>query len=831
MSLFGIRYFKNIPVFFLNFIPLIFILYIMIFQRFSKFSLLLVFCLFVQHSIAQTAVRSYGSIRVIDDKIEVVVSDGRYEIAPLNDFIFHTTFYPENTETKDFSFAADLQPKKVEYTITEEGNNISIKSKGINVRITKAPFSLAYFYNDKLLISELRGFVPTDTLQRLNFAIDQDEILYGGGARVLGMDRRGNRLKMYNRAHYGYETHSELMNFTLPLFISSKQYAVLFDNASLGYLDLDSKAMNEVTYETIGGTPNYYVIAGKDWYHLVKQYTLLTGRQPLPPRWAFGNFSSRFGYHSQAETEATVKKFLKDGIPLDAVIIDIYWFGKEIQGAMGNLDWYRDSFPNPERMMKRFEKMGVKTILVTEPFILTTSDRWKEAVDKKVLGTDSLGNPYTYDFYFGNTGLIDIYKPEARAWFWNIYKDLTKQGVGGWWGDLGEPEVHPADLQHVIGSADEVHNSYGHEWAKVIYEGYRKDFPDQRPFILMRAGYAGSQRYGMIPWTGDVSRSWGGLVPQPELSLQMGMQGLAYMHSDLGGFAGGDTIDNELYTRWLQYGVFQPIFRPHAQEHIPAEPVFHNEVTKARAKKSIELRYKLLPYIYNLAFENRVSGKPLMIPLFFNEPDNPSLLTYDSAYMWGDAFLVSPVKSPGLKNQHFYLPKGTTWTDFYTGEIHNGGVSITMPLTIDHIPVLVKGGSFIPMSQKATNTASYSLRSFDLHYFADTLVPKSQYSLYNDDGETPDAYLKGKYEMMEFKAVESADSLVIELQLTKSLHTFNKTGSDVNLIIHNLNHKPSGLNINGAEAASSNWFWNEEDHTIHIKTNCPGHSEKIEIFR
>ena len=801
------------------------------FQHYFRILFTAVFSLFILSISAQQTNRAFQSIKVVDDKIEIKVSDGRYEIAPLNDYIYHTTFYPQGKSLKNFSFAADLKPQKVEFTVTEEGNNVTIRSKGINIRMTKVPFTLAYYFNDKLLISEKKGFIPTDTLQLLNFAIEPEEVFFGGGARVLGMNRRGNRLMMYNRAHYGYETRSELMNYTLPLFISSKQYAVLFDNASLGYLDLDSKANNEITYETIGGTPNYYVIAGANWYDLVKQYTLLTGRQPLPPRWAFGNFSSRFGYHSQAETEATVKKFFTDGIPLDAVIIDIYWFGKEITGTMGNLEWYRDSFPNPERMMKRFKKMGVKTVLVTEPFILTTSSRWQEAVDKQVLGTDSLDNPFTYDFYFGNTGLVDIYKPEAREWFWNIYKDFTKQGVDGWWGDLGEPEVHPSALQHVSGSADELHNSYGHEWAKMIYEGYRKDFPDQRPFILMRSGYAGSQRYGMIPWTGDVNRSWGGLVPQPELSLQMGMQGLAYMHSDLGGFAGGDTIDNELYTRWLQYGVFQPIYRPHAQEHIPAEPVFQNATTKARAKKAIELRYRLMPYIYNMAFENKTSGKPLMIPLFFNEPDNLSLLTYDSAYMWGDAFLVSPVKSPGLKKQTIYLPKGSSWTNFYTGDVHQGGSRLTVPLSIENIPVFVKGGSFIPMMHKAESTKSYSLEAFDMHYYAGNTDLHSKYSLYNDDGETPFAYERGNFELIDFSAEENENMVIISHIKSKATGSYAKTKNSINLVVHNLKDKPAGVRVNGSYISSSKWRWSGAEGLLRIEISCSANEEKIEIVK
>lgn len=792
---------------------------------------LIVLALFIitYNAAGQQSGRQFNSIKVLGDNIEIQVSDGKYLIEPLNDYIVHTIFYPAGKSLKNFSYAADMKADKVDFTLTEEGNNITLKSKCISLKITKVPFRISYYCNNNLLISENNGYVGSDSVKLLNFSIDKEEVLYGGGARVLGMNRRGNRLQLYNRAHYGYTTRSELMNYTLPVFLSSKLYAVLFDNASAGFLDLDSKKNNEVTYETSGGTPNYYVIAGNNWFHLTEQYTRLTGNQPLPPRWAFGNFSSRFGYHSQEETEATVNKFFKEGIPLDAVIIDIYWFGKDIKGTMGNLDWFTDSFPNPEKMIKRFQKKGVKTILVTEPFILTTSNRWKEAVDNKILATDGQGNPYTYDFYFGNTGLIDIYDPKARDWFWNIYKKFTDQGIAGWWGDLGEPEVHPAALQHINGSADEVHNSYGHEWAKLIYEGYRKDFPDTRPFILMRAGYAGSQRFGMIPWTGDVSRSWGGLVPQPEISLQMGMQGLAYMHSDLGGFAGGDSINNELYTRWLQYGVFQPVFRPHAQEQIPPEPVFQKESTKARAKQAIDLRYRLLPYIYNMAFENSRTGKPLMIPLFFIEEQNPELLTYDKAYMWGDAFLVSPVKEPGIREQTLYLPKGSTWTDFNTGKVYKGGTETTVPLSIDYIPVFVKGGSFIPMSIAANSTANYSLDQFDLHYYADSLVPESKYRLYNDDGETPDAQVKGLYERMEFTASETQNALSFTLVKNTTSLAFKKVNHQVNLKIHNLDQKPVAVRIDGSIVKQTDWQWDADKNLLTVKASCSKDPVKIEV--
>ena len=152
------------------------------------------------------------------------------------------------------------------------------------------------------------------------------------------------------------------------------------------------------------------------------------------------------GYHSEKETREVVQKFKEDQIPIDVIIIDLYWFGKELQGTMGNLEFYKDSFPTPKKMITDFKKKGVKTILITEPFILTNSKKWKETSEQGLLGKDSLGNPYTYDFYFGHTGIIDIYNPKAKDWFWNIYKKYNDIGVSGWWGDLGEPEVHPSDL-------------------------------------------------------------------------------------------------------------------------------------------------------------------------------------------------------------------------------------------------------------------------------------------------------------------------------------------------------------------------------------------------
>ena len=774
-------------------------------------------------SFAQNSDRQFIGFSEKESHIEVKTNDGLYIIKPYSDKIIETAFIPNGETYNSVSHAVVLKPNGIKYSVSEKANQIELNTSGISVSITKRPFQIAYYYKNNELISERKGYIKTEKHAVLDFNLNSTEVLYGGGARALEMNRRGYKLQLYNRAHYGYETHSELMNFTMPLVYSSKMYAIHFDNAPIGYLDLDSKKDNSLQYETISGRKTYQIIAGDSWIDLVNQYTSLTGKQPMIPRWALGNFSSRFGYHSQKEVINTIDKFIDEKIPVDAVIIDLYWFGKTIKGTMGNLDFDKDSFPNPKKMIADLKTKGVKTILVTEPFILTTSNRWQETVAADILGKTPEGNPYKYDFYFGNTGIVDIFKPQGKEWFWNIYKKFTDYGVSGWWGDLGEPEVHPTDLLHATGTADEVHNIYGHNWAKLVYEGYQKDFPNQRPFILMRAGYSGSQRYGLIPWSGDVNRSWGGLQSQPSIALQMGMQGMGYMHSDLGGFA-GDNLDDALYTRWLQYGVFQPIYRPHAQEEVPSEPVFREPKTKALAKKSIELRYSLLPYNYTLAFENHQNGTPLMRPLFFDEPSNNESLINDKSYLWGNDFLVSPVVKAGLKTQEVSFPSGSNWFDFYTDNIIAGGQIKTINLHKDYIPTYVRGGAFIPRIKSIQNTNQYSLKSFDLHLYFDASVKESKGKLYNDDGKTPQAFEKGDYEIFNFESAYKNNTLTIEVE-SEIGNKAQFSAKEIDLIIHNISKKPR--NIKGFK-----FSWDDKSHILKVRvpiTKVTSKSIKIKL--
>ena len=760
-----------------------------------------------------------------------------FTLTALGNKSFQVTYVTDNSGKPYENLPSMALPEHVaanELTVdvSDTPNTITLTYDNASASIDKQSHAISYSLNGEVVTKERDGLSINSHGVSLSFALSDDEKLYGGGQRVLGMDRRGNAMPLYNKAHYGYTTSSNQMYFGLSAVMSSKHYSVLFDNTASGELDMGSSTPDELLFSAKGGRASYIMVLGESLSDTVKSTVAITGKQPLPPRWLLGNFASRFGYKSQDEVMNVVDAFNKQDIPVDAVVLDLYWFGKDIKGHMGNLSWDTATFPEPEKMISELREQDVKTVLITEPFILTTSKQWDSAVENNALAQNDQGTPYTFDFYFGNTGLVDVFSEAGQDWFWQYYEKLAAQGVAGWWGDLGEPEVHPDDIQHAWSEAGlgnqtvsgtEVHNGYGHQWAKTVYNNLTELQSDTRPFVLMRSGFLGSQRYGMVPWTGDVSRSWGGLKPQVELALQMSVFGLAYTHSDLGGFAGGDTFDAELYTRWLQFGTFSPVFRPHAQDNIAPEPVFHDDPVKSIAREFIQLRYDMLPYNYSLAFENALFGTPLMRPLamVFNENK-----WFESAksYMWGDALLVSPVTQPNQQTWAVELPPGI-WFDFFSSAKYQGGKTVDYPLTQDNFPVWVKAGSFMPMSEGLSRTEHFDARELEMHYWHDHSVISSSYTYYEDDGKSPNSVEKGLYTTLQLNASvdESADLTL----------TFDSQGSyigmpqqrNITYVVHGLTERPQKVLVDGAPAPAT---WSEKGKTLSLAFTCD-YQQSVEI--
>jgi alpha-glucosidase (family GH31 glycosyl hydrolase) len=688
----------------------------------------------------------------------------------------------------------------------------------------------------------MNGFFRNDTTSGFRFALQKDEKIYGTGFRTIPSNRRGYRVDLYNKAQYGYSLDSPNLNFSVPLAVSSAGYAILLDNPQKGYLDIGKSKNDILEFGSMGGKMTYYVIASQNPDSLMLNYGLLTGFQPMPPRWALGNLQSRFGYKTQKEAEEIVAKMIAAGYPLDAIIIDLYWFGQGVKDSffMGNLAWDRQNWPDPAAMISKFKTKGVKTILITEPYILEESSNFEALSNAGLLAKDSTGQTYVLkDFWFGKGGLLDIFNPKTQDWFWKKYDDQIKIGVAGWWGDLGEPETAHPDMFYAAGAGDEVHNIYAHYWNKLISDGYAQHNPNERLFHLDRAGFAGSQRFSVFPWSGDVSRSWQGLQAQPRAVTGMTLSGFSYMHSDLGGFAGGEK-DEELYLRWLQYGTFNPVFRVHGDDKAPVEPIFYSKEAQIILKKFINLRYQMLPYNYTLAWLNSTKGEPITRPLFFEEPDNPEVAGMDDTYLWGPGLLVAPILEKGQKSRKIYLPKGN-WFDFFTEEKYEGGRWIEKPVTLENIPVFARGGSFIPMIEPIQNTEKYSSENLILHYYFDEAVKQSGFTMYEDDGKTKDAYEKGLFELLDYKA-NSLDDLLI-FSLNREKHTaysgMPKTRT-IELVIHNISNLPGKILVDNKEVIiiqgkssqrlpKSAAFYNPESKILRIKFDWEADGMNVQL--
>lgn len=691
----------------------------------------------------------------------IFTDKGMISVKPYAENLVEVTYFPHGISKADSSHSVIMKPGKVSLTSQQIPSGYLLRNGEMVITANADPFFLTFIYKDDTLLREESGFYSKPGNSGIRFALKPGEKVYGAGERAIPMDRRGRKLLLYNRPSYGYEVGAAQLNYSVPMTISSRKYAILFDDPQKGYVDIGNTEPSVTEWNAIGGTARYYLIAGSTYPEISNSYTQLTGRQPLPPRWALGNLQSRMAYRNQKETDSIVTLMQKKNFPVDAVILDFYWFGDSIQGHLGNLDWYKKAWPDPAGMVAKFRKQGIKTILITEPYVIDTVANYKDAAAKGVFVTDSLGKPYVdKQFYFGAGSLIDIFKPAARDWFWAKYKKQIDMGIAGWWGDLGEPESHPSDIYHVNGKADQVHNIYGHYWDKMLFDKYAEYYPNTRLFHLQRSGFAGSQRYDAYPWTGDVSRSWGGLQAQLPLLLTMGMNGLGYIHSDAGGFAQG-VKDDELYTRWLQFAVFTPILRPHGSV-IPSEPVFWSEKTQDIVRTYMQLRYAMLPYNYTLAYLNATTGSPLMRPLFYQFTNDTTASRVEDEYMWGENLLVAPVIKKGLTSRSIYLPEGK-WYDFITGTEYNGSSRVDFPLTIENLPVFAKEGSFIPMTKPVTSTDYYTGGNYVVRYYPSG---QSTFTQYEDNGLDCKSLTEGKYELITYKGSSTSGKTLVSISKT-----------------------------------------------------------------
>ncbi len=699
----------------------------------------------------ELTLREYQSHSLVGNKVIVVGANGNLEILPYTDRSIQVATTFGNGTFSDTSYSVIAQPYNQAPTVTDNANSLMISTGPVEITVDKTDLTLTYMVDGDMVLSESQGYYENAEGRGLKFDLQADESIYGAGSRAIPVNRRGFRFDTYNRPNYSYSNGAQTLNISIPFITSSNTYGLYFENRSPAIFDVGFRNENELTYESEFGTLSYIFIGANSNDQLLEEYTHLTGRQPLPPRWAMGYIQSRFGYQSEQEVRNLINTMKQDDWPIDAVILDLYWFGQANQ--TGNMAWDLNNWPNPTQMIQDFKNDGIKTILISQPFVTQNSFNYADAEANLLFGRDITGN-FTYiipGFWAGPAGLLDITNPAMRRWMWNKYKDRTDEGVAGWWCDLVEPETHPDDLQHLNGGgARNVHNIYALLWAEMLYENYKINYPNQRLFNLIRSGYAGSQRFSTILWSGDVARNWSGLQSQLPIMLGAGMSGSAYMHSDAGGFAAGGP-DDDLFTRWIQFSAFTPIMRPHGDPNANSEPVYYNSFVQNATKPFIELRYKLLPYNYTLAYNNSTIGRPLALPMCYFDPRNTAVKDISDQYYWGPNFLVAPLLDAGQSSRNVILPEGN-WTNFFSGEVYSGPGIVNVSSAFEELPLLVKGGSIIPTTPLITSTDDYTGDSLIVWHYFDTDAPNNQFTMFEDNGSDPNSLANEAYTQLELTA-------------------------------------------------------------------------------
>lgn len=709
------------------------------------------------------------------------------------------------------------------------------------------------FYDSKggLLLSESGGVDNSDAaLRMVSFGTPgAGDIFYGAGERGHSLKLNGDTLVMYNRQNYGYtagDPRISQMNITVPYFVSSRGYGVLFDDYNKSQLVLGDK---EISYASANTSKpiSYYFICGTDGTiaSATEQYMALTGRQGMPPFWAMGYITSKYGYHNQAEAIGAIDSLKQRGYPVDGIVLDLYWYGTETD--MGRLEWDKKQWPDHRKMLRELHDRGVNLVAITQPYINKKGaiDNYNELVAKGLTVRDTTGGNHDVTIWVGESGMFDVSNPATRRWYWERYKRLTDDGIAGWWGDLGEPEVHPATIRHANGeTAEQYHNVYGNEWSRIIYDGFRKEYPDRRLMLLMRGGTAGLQRYNVFPWSTDVSRSWGGLQPQVNIMLNSGLSGLGYMSSDLGGFAvdPANPLDEELYLRWVAMGVFTPTFRTHAQ--LKPEP-YHYPASQKETLRFVKQRYEWLPYNYTLAYENASKGYPLARPLNFHG-ENPGDKYADirDEYLWGDRVLIAPVMTKGARSRKVTFPAGT-WINLNNDCLsYAGGSTAAVAAPLGELPMFVRAGSFIPQyRQPIENVGQYDLSYLTMIYYPGK--EKAVYTLFDDDRKSPTSIDDGNYILTTFTGGRTDDgAMVLTMATDKNPGVFDWMPGKRNIRfeVKCLGSAPNSVTlttgegapatlrrVKGGDVAEGTWRYSAATRTLTVAVAYTGEPLKLTV--
>jgi alpha-glucosidase len=600
------------------------------------------------------------------------------------------------------------------------------------------------------------------------------ERFFGLGDKAGPLDRRGQAFTLWNTDAYGYQEGTDPLYKAVPFFMGvdegGRAYGVLLDNTWRSHFDFGRRSPDRLEFGAEGGPLDYYLLDGPDPKAVLERYAWLTGTPPLPPRWALGFQQSRWGYGGAARVRDVASRLRSERIPADVIWLDI-----DYQDRNRPFTVDRGRFPDFDTLLFDLKRQGFSAVMITDPHIAEAPGEGYGPFDTGAAGDHFIrrpdGAPFSGEVWPGASRFPDFTRAETRDWWGGLY--LRFPQAAGFWNDMNEPAVFGdtdvMQMTHRIeepgfhrrtASHAEIHNVWGMQNARATYEGMLRLRPDQRPFVLTRASFAGGHRHAWT-WTGDNSSTWNHLrLSTPQL-LNLALSGFGFSGEDIGGFAADPGPD--LLTRWHQIGAFRPLFRNHSQKRTRDQEPWTDGPEHTRLRRSaIEERYRLLPYLYTLAEEASRTGVPMMRPVFLEIPAAlASLREHEGWFMLGPHILVAPARyleSPNL--QVLELPPGD-WFDYWTGkpvvmtdteQPFQGGVRMTRCLvraaSLQHLPVFVRAGGIIAKQPLVQHTKQTPLGPLELHVYPGP--DGAEGDLYWDDGETF-AYRRGDFLRQRFR--------------------------------------------------------------------------------
>jgi alpha-glucosidase len=761
-------------------------------------------------------------VEKLPDGVELSSGQARVRVTVFREGIVRVRLAPQGTFPKDFSWAVIESPEPPTVNIEESKREVRIVTSRVVVLIQKSPILISFIdpSGNAVLADEPALPMAWDG-SRIHAwkRMPADEGYYGLGDKAGPMNRRNRAFTMWNTDAFGWQESTDPLYKTFPFWIGLRKgtaYGVFFDNTYRSSFDFGKESNDYYSFGAEGGELNYYFFAGPEPKTVLSEYTAMIGRTPLPPLWSLGYQQSRYSYYPEIRVVNIALALREKQIPADAIYLDI-----DYQNGNRPFTIDRVGFPTFEQMIKNLRTEGFHTILITDLHIKKEAGYapYDSGMKADVFVKNPDGTTFVGAVWPGDSVFPDFTLTRARDWWGGLYKQFVDMGAAGFWNDMNEPSVFlradktmPLDEVHRLDDGTTldhraIHNVLGLENARATYDGVRKLQPDERPFVLTRAGYPGSQRYA-ASWTGDNSSTWNHLKMSVPMLMSLGISGYPLVGDDIGGYAGSPPAD--LLTRWFEVGALNPIYRDHtAKGTADQEPWVNGPEHETIRKRYIELRYRLLPYIYTATEEMSRTGLPLMRPIFLEYPQADNFYDENDEYLFGRDLLVSPVLTEMIDEHEVRLPPGE-WYDYWDGSKHAAAEKIKSHLELDQMPLYVRAGAILPEGPLVQSTMETPNGPLELRvYPSSDRGADCSGSLYLDDGHT-NAYQKDGFVRIGYSCQVSENSVTVSSTAWQG--SYQPWWTNIKLEVFGAANEPKEVREGGHVV--NGWIFNGENHSV-----------------